>query len=328
MPQISQHLPSEMLGLPPDPAVFAQGPLTLAALGGDADLRTVRFHLSALSCNESGEVGDVDALPSDAETRALATAFQRLETSRLRVWAGSRLDHALLWDEGSLDLRTYGPNEALGMSLASVLPQGDGEPMLRRFIEDSVDLLSGLEINQVRIDKGLTPINVLLPWGQGLGVRLPNLALQRGHACSVVSDSIRMLGAAKLAGYSLAPFDTQLGRSFNTLGAWIWDRSNVLMMWSQTASWQGEEAANRKRHAMKRFDTVLQPLVEASLLDRLRLLIACPSATGDGLALNVDTVSRTSSVIPFDERALDESRVPDGTLWRLIDEVLTCEDLP
>ena len=110
--------------------------------------------------------------------------------------------------------------------MKDVLPEGDNEPALRRFIDDSINLLSELEFNAERLDKGLLPVNLLWPWGQGIRTDVPNLALMRGAPATVLSDSLRLEGVARLAGYR------PLGRS------WLGNGMNA--KWKDIASKFGD----------------------------------------------------------------------------------------
>ena len=183
------------LGLPP--LAVADGPLIVAALGAEPPERTMQFHLSVLGLDG---VLATPPPPSREEESVLRPLLRRLDTKRLTAVPGEGLDHGLVLD-GWWDLGTKSPEEALGRPMAESLPEGDLEPLLRRYLDDSVNLLSELAINERRRDEGIVPLNVLWPWGHGAPRRLTNLALLRGEALTVASDSLRMRGMARLAGY-------------------------------------------------------------------------------------------------------------------------------
>lgn len=77
--------------------------------------------------------------------------------------------------------------------------------MLRRFIDDSINLLGEQEFNLRRIDEGLAPVNLIWPWGQGFPPVIPNLALQRGTPCHVLSPALGLRGLSKMCGYTHGP---------------------------------------------------------------------------------------------------------------------------
>ncbi len=190
---------ARFLGLRPSDAALRQGPLTVAALGADPPSRSLHFHLSLLSI-----VGDTvlepAPLPTDEELRPLLAASEKLNTRLLTIVASSGLDHGLVW-EALGEMETAPVGTLLGEPLRGHYPVGDGEPMLRRFIDDSVNLLSDLQFNRRRIDEGQTPLNLLWPWGHGVRTPVPNLALRRASPAFVISNSLRLAGLTRLAGY-------------------------------------------------------------------------------------------------------------------------------
>ncbi|HSI72700.1 MAG TPA: hypothetical protein VK934_05945, partial [Fimbriimonas sp.] len=186
------------LGMPPTEGQLRQGPLTVAALGADPPERSTHFHLSLLSLDEDRVVKPTH-MPTPEEGRILFERAKLLNTRTLTVLQGEELDHALVW-EGLGDFETHAPGTEL--SYAKHRPEGDAEVLLRRLIDDSVNLLSDLELNQRRIDEGLQPFNILWPWGHGRRVPVRNLALMRAEPAMVESASLRMAGLSRLVGYS------------------------------------------------------------------------------------------------------------------------------
>ena len=176
-----------------------QGPLTVSALGFDPPERSTHFHLSLMSLIDGvASIPSVKPLPADLDI--LMTAAKRLDTKLLTVLRGEQLDHALVW-EALGDIGTTSAIQVHGKAIKGHRPEGDGETTLRRFVDDSINLLSELELHERRIDEGLPPFNLLWPWGQGVRTTVPNLALRRGEPAVVESSSMRLAGLTRLAGY-------------------------------------------------------------------------------------------------------------------------------
>lgn len=214
------------VGLPP--TRIADGPLIVAALGAEPPERSLQFHLSLLGLQD-GLV--VPPPPSTAEAAVVKPLLSKLDTKRLTGLWGEGLDHALVLD-GFWDLGTTPLPEALGR-FQEVLPEGEMESTLRRYIDDSVNMLSELELNVRRIDEGVAPLNVLWPWGQGSPRRLPHLGLRRGSVLTVESPSLRMRGMARLVGYrSGAPGQIVVLEGFEDLD-------------EEKAAWTAREIARR-----------------------------------------------------------------------------------
>ena len=99
------------LGLRPESLVLQDGPLMVSALGADPPDGSVHFHLSLMSL-----IAGVASTPSVAvpaqHVKTLMEAARQLNTRRLTIVEGEGFDHALVWEEGSLELGTV-PRSAL-----------------------------------------------------------------------------------------------------------------------------------------------------------------------------------------------------------------------
>lgn len=196
---------SAFLGLAPGEVKLAPGPLTVAALRRDPPGDSVQFHLSLMSVDADGVASTVATPLDERDVREVMEAARRLDTARLTVLPGEQTDHALVWEEGSLDLGVASPADVAGDRVRGHLPEGDGETLLRRFIDDSVNLLDGLEANHRREGEGAPKLNLLWPWGFGFRTAVPNLGLRRGEPAVVHSASLRLDGLARLVGYLHTP---------------------------------------------------------------------------------------------------------------------------
>ena len=299
---------AQVLGLMPGQTDLAQGPLTIAALGADPPERSTHFHLTPMSVQDGVLYKHQLELPPEQVDLVMARA-KILNTKSLTIVPGEGLDHGLVW-EGVGDLGTTAASEGHGKPYATILPQGDNEPAMRRFIDDSVNLLAELEFNEERIDQGLAPVNILWPWGQGVRLPIPNLALKRGEPIEVISPSLRLSGLTRLAGYRHAP-RTLLARGLNadwrSLAAKALDGRTTLI-WTpvfeelRTAG-KIEEASWLTKEIDERF---IDPILESAVDTPTHLSILMPSATSEGLGSSFESNVNTGGHVPFDERALDE----------------------
>ncbi|MBI3721594.1 MAG: hypothetical protein HY248_03495, partial [Fimbriimonas ginsengisoli] len=117
------------LGLPPSEGQLRQGPLTVAALGADPPARSTHFHVSPLALVD-GRVMALGASLTETEARQVVKTAKRLNTSSLTFVAGDAEDHGLVW-ESLVDMVTRGPTEAVGKPISTVMPEGDGDRVLR-----------------------------------------------------------------------------------------------------------------------------------------------------------------------------------------------------
>lgn len=307
-------------GLDPRPFDIRPGPVMVSALRQEPPPGSTLFHLTLGSVDESGLLAPVDGL-SEAESDQLMETARRLDTETLTVLKGLGLDHALVWEEGSLDLGTVNWEEAQGKPCAKVLPEGDGERLLRRFVDDSVNILSDHEVNRRRSGEGQMPANILWPWGHGRRVAGPNLSLLRGQAQSVESPSLRWQGLAPLFGLShrtAALFGKRLDPDLEGILSRASGQSTVVYF---------PHIAEAAKH--QRWD------VAADMWDRLvtglltplwrlqpgRTGLVLPGET-EGLAITVDFDAPADRPIPFDDRVLSDPSVDIVPVWAVAAGVL------
>jgi len=307
------------LGLSPSEGQMKQGPLTVAALGQDPPERSIHFHLSLLGVLDGIVQAPPQVVPQEELNEILEHA-KRLNTKTLTFLNGENLDHALVW-EGLGDLHTTPANAIVGKPIKSALPEGDAERELRRFIDDSINLLSELELNQRRIDEGIAPLNVLWPWGHGRRTPVPNLLLKRGERAQVESNSMRLAGLARLVGYRHgdrnafgAGINTRLGR----LATVALGQDLTILIIDAPAMLREAGLLEELHWFMKQFDTdFLKPLFDHALKQRARIALLAAGPT-EGLALNFQTGSHNANPYPFDERSLEERSLKRVDAWDFV----------
>lgn len=190
-----------LLGYDPREHYTGRGAVEAAALEIPMAATDVAFRCSLVSTDgerltdySAGHISTEDARP------LIELAARKLGTPRVHLFPGVSYRHVLLWNEGPVDVLALAPHEHMGRALDEILPRGDGESTLRRFIWDSLDLLDGQPINRRRVGEGLPPANLLWPWGQGRAPRLPAFASRHGLTGAVVAGVDVVRGLARLAG--------------------------------------------------------------------------------------------------------------------------------
>jgi 2,3-bisphosphoglycerate-independent phosphoglycerate mutase len=312
------------LGLDPSQGQMRQGPLTISALGADPPERSTHFHLSLMAFHE-GVASRISTRIPDDEWRKVVELGKRLNTRLLTLVAGEQCDHGLVW-EALGDLGTTSASEVDGKSIQPALPAGDGERILRRFIDDSVNLLSEQEFNQRREDADLAPLNLLWPWGHGVRLPAPNLALRRGEPALVMSGSLRLAGLTRLVGYRHTErplMGNGLNAQFENLveRARSWQGPVLMVLDAIPALRAGGKMEELHWLIREIDDRLITPLCETADGDRLQLSVL---ATGDvgGLSLTWDSTRLGAGRFPFDERTLDETHAPTAQLWEAAAEAL------
>lgn len=324
------------LGLDPHSLVLQDGPLTVAALNADPPARSVHFHLSLMSF-EDGAAKKLTTRIAPADLQTIRFAADRLNTNFLTSVWGENADHGLVWEDGSLELGAA-PSWAIeGQSIEGWLPEGDGEKMLRRYIDDSINLLSELPLNKQRIEEGLQPINLLWPWGHGFREPVPNLALRRGEICQVESSSMRLQGLTRLAGYrhgDRVGFGKGVRINFAQILQSVNSHDCTLALIDGFSFLHETSRPDQMEWLIDAIDkNLLQPLWDVARREPLRLTLVAPGgytepwrrvsgASSIGLVLSYDSRTVASNHVPFDERALEERTLSTIDPWAAIGQGL------
>ncbi|OQA52540.1 MAG: cofactor-independent phosphoglycerate mutase [Candidatus Omnitrophica bacterium ADurb.Bin292] len=109
---------------------------------------------------------------STKESRALINFLnKKISSDFVRFFAGTAHRHIAVIKDAhgfeALSAKTNPPEDVEGQKIEDVLPNGAGEELLKKLMFDARLLLQDHEINQVRVDLGENPANMIWLWGQG-----------------------------------------------------------------------------------------------------------------------------------------------------------------
>ena len=312
-----------------NPPLLSEGVLEVSALGADPPSSSVHFCLTLMS-TDGVDTSRPDFIPDAEMIEVIWKKALSLETSRLKLVQGVGIDHGLVWEDGSIELNCFTPQELVSQGLSRSLPEGDGENMLRRLIDDSVNLLAELEVNRIRQEEGLETLNLLWPWGPGFRPRMPNLTNERGMSVQLESPSSRLKGLSRLVGYRHGdPWNLGSGTNLKLekiagslqkvpLGLAVIPTLGEFRLRGkqEEASWRGREVLNR----------LVEPLLRMKEDERVRILLIATQSTGEGLAIDFHSDAvRENREIPFSAEALEEKSLSRKELAPLIAEALTAQ---
>ncbi len=182
-----------------DPARFytGRGPIEASAMGVPMNPDDVAFRCSLIS-TDGERLLDYSGgnIPTEDARILVELLEQKLSTPRIHFFPGVGYRHVMRWSGGPVEVACTPPHEMVGEPLKDHYPQGDGESVLRRLIEDSYELLSEHPINRKRVEEGKLPANMIWLWGQGRAPRLEPFALRWGLTGAVIAavDVVRGLG--------------------------------------------------------------------------------------------------------------------------------------
>ena len=331
-----------LLGYDPRRYYTGRGPIEAAAMGLPMDARDVAFRCSLIGTDgetlldySAGHITTEEARP------IIELANSKLGTRSLTLFPGVSYRHILRWHDGPTEVQTHPPHENMGKPLASIYPVGDGDSKLRGFIEDSLNLLDDLPFNRQRRQEGKSPANMLWPWSPGRTPELPSLLSKRGVTGAVISAVDVVRGLGKLTGLEVLTvpgatgyFDTNYaGKAQYALDAL--NRHDFVWVHVEAPDEAGHAGSiDEKIRAIENFDK----LVVGTLLDGIKKvddfrILCAPDhmtpvstrghAVGPVPFLLFDSRKeiRGGGHLPFDERALHETktRLPEG--YRLIDDL-------
>lgn len=198
-----------ILGYDASKLYTGRGPLEAANLELKLDDKEVAFCMNFIT-ESSGKLADPTAgNVTTREAKALINFLnKKVASDFVRFFPGSGHRHiAILKDAHgfeALSAKTHPPEGVAGQKIENCLPQGPGDELMRKLMYDAKLLLQDHEINQVRVDLGENPANMIWLWGQG---RKPELKPFRemfnltGGAMVAVREFAKGLG--RLAGLTV-----------------------------------------------------------------------------------------------------------------------------
>lgn len=304
-------------GMPPGEAV-APGAMVVAALRVEPPDDAVRFRLTAGALIDG--VLSETVPPRAEEQSELLAVLRQLSGRRLVTVAGRGLEHALVWEQGSIDLQTTPWRNAQTKNYADVLPSGEGDEELRRLIDDSVNAMHELEFNRRRADEGMPPINILWPWGQGFAPRLTPWPIRYGEPLQVLGESLALEGIARLLGLTFTSLENPWRSGLKELlGLPPLAGLAVTDVFSDARQHHQLERAEKLWHQISR--ELLAPILERRDDTVLRVAVLSPNLASEGLGAVWNVTHPQHDRVPFHQRVLGDTMVPLSNLW---DVVLRC----
>lgn len=330
-----------LLGYNPAKYYTGRGPIEAAALEVPLTPRDVAYRCSLVTTNGETMLDYSSGHVTTEEARVLMQLVQeKFGSRRFAFFPGVQYRHILRWTDGSLDVKTTPPHDIQDKPLEPHLPKGDGENELRGLIFDSLDLLDSHEINRRRRDEGKAPANTLWPWGQGLPMTLPSFFGERGLTGAVITAVDLLRGLGRCAGLKVVEvpgatgyIDTNYrGKAEYGIATLFNDDIDFLFLHVESPDESGHEGnIDHKIRSIEDIDRlVVGPLLSGFQQRKqpFRLLVAPDHATPIALRthrsgpvpfLLYDSANEGSSTLPFDERALEETRLVVEEGHRLIE---------
>ncbi|HNV85614.1 MAG TPA: cofactor-independent phosphoglycerate mutase [Candidatus Omnitrophota bacterium] len=197
-----------VLGYNPKECYTGRAPLEAASLGIELGADEVAFCMNFVT-ESDGRLVDYTAGHISSEEGGVLIKYlsQKLGSDSVRFYPGVGCKNiAVIKDRmglRGLSASCPSPSQILGNKLESSWPKGPGDELLRKLMLDGKKLLAAHEINQVRLDLGENPANMIWFWGQGVTPQMQTFRERTGLKGGVVSAADLLRGIANLAGLQI-----------------------------------------------------------------------------------------------------------------------------
>ena len=193
-----------ILGYDPEKYYTGRGPLETANLGIELEESDIAFRCNFITVNKDTLI-DYSAGHITTKESGILINFlnQKLGSQEIKFYCGVSYRNLLVIKNASEDLlttRCFPPHDITGKSASRHLPKGKGEEFLIHLMKESAKILAPHEINQVRIDLGENPADMIWLWGQGRKPNLPTYKEKYNLTGGVISAVDLIKGLGKLLG--------------------------------------------------------------------------------------------------------------------------------
>lgn len=196
------------MGYDPQKYYSGRSPLEAVSIGIDLKDTDVVFRCNIVTLTEEEEnYTDKKVIDHSAdeitteEARELIKAVQdAFGNDHLKFYPGISYRHALVWDNGSTNVKLTPPHDILERVIGDYMPKGDGADEIFEIMKKSYDILSNHPINLKRKERGLNPANSVWIWGEGRKPKLDSFEKKFGKKGSVISAVDLIKGIAICAG--------------------------------------------------------------------------------------------------------------------------------
>lgn len=198
-----------ILGYNPARRYTGRGPLEAASLEIFLEEDDIAFRCNLVTVADS-RLADYSAghISSREGTLLMRLLEERLGGQGIRFYPGKSYRHLLvvkeqLLEEGYGALKTTPPHDITGKAYQSHLPQGCGARFLNDLIIQSRVILADQEVNEIRIDLGENPANMIWPWGEGKRLTLESFTDKFGLNGALISAVDLLWGIARVIGLDI-----------------------------------------------------------------------------------------------------------------------------
>jgi len=213
-----------LLGYSPAKYYTGRGPLEAASRGVKLAEDEIAFRCNLVTVSDDKMIDYSAGHISTRESTVLIDLLEeKLGGRGIKFYPGISYRHLLLikeelLDEGRGKLKTTPPHDITGSAFRPHIPRGRGSVFLKDLMQKCRLILEDQEINEIRIDLGENPANMIWPWGEGKAPRLADFKEKFGLSGALISAVDLLRGIARCVGLEVIDvpgatgyFDTDYG---------------------------------------------------------------------------------------------------------------------
>jgi len=194
-----------LLGYDPRTCHTGRAPLEAANLNVTLADDEVAFRCNLVTII-NGEMTDYSAghIRTKEASLLIGALNKKMDLDGVKFYAGKSYRHLLILKVRNpktyCAIKTMPPHDILNKNIKKYLPQGQEAGMLLKLMEKSKEIFEGHSVNNVRLDLGENPANMIWLWGQGTRPKLPSFEEKFGVKGSIISAVDLVNGIGRLAG--------------------------------------------------------------------------------------------------------------------------------
>jgi len=194
-----------------DPAEYYKGRGPLEAANMDIHIADdeIAFRCNLITAAQGKLIDYSAGHITDKEASILINDIdKKLGGKEVKFYPGVSYRHLMVIKKGTEGGGNFGaicfpPHDVTGQPIVKNMPRGEGQEVLKKLMEDSVELLKDHDINRVRVDLKENPANMIWLWGQGVNPSMPSFHEKFGLKGSVISAVNLVNGIGKLIGFEV-----------------------------------------------------------------------------------------------------------------------------
>lgn len=202
-----------VLGYDPRRSFTGRAPLEAASMGIELAPGQVAYRCNLVTVDEGVMADHSAGHISSREAGVLIELLnEKLGGEGVRFHPGVGYRNLMVYSGPErLEARCTPPHDILERPIARHMPRGSGARLLRRLMEASREVLANTDINDVRIDLGENPANMVWFWGGGRRPALEPFAQRYGKSGAVVAAVDLVRGIAVCSGLEVIEVEGATG---------------------------------------------------------------------------------------------------------------------